>query len=97
MWASFFVVHRGFVRVFLRGPEPVLANSEQATNARTGPGLHVVVCYPQQTLKDPLSFGFRGLSDAQTKFLRTAQTAACVRSLTPILRRMCCTCSLTVS
>ena len=34
---------------------------------------------------------------AQTSDLRTAHTAACVRSVTPILRRMCCTCSLTVS
>ncbi len=33
----------------------------------------------------------------QTRFLRTAQTAAWVRSLTPILRKMCWTCSLTVS
>ena len=33
----------------------------------------------------------------QTSSLRTAQTAAWVRSETPILRRMCCTCSFTVS
>lgn len=32
-----------------------------------------------------------------TKFFRTAQTAACVRSVTPIFRRMCCTWSFTVS
>lgn len=32
-----------------------------------------------------------------TNPLRTAQTAACVRSETPTFRRMCCTCSLTVS
>ena len=30
-------------------------------------------------------------------FPRTAQTAACVRSDTPILRKICCTCSFTVS
>jgi len=34
---------------------------------------------------------------AYTRFFRTAQTAACVRSVTAILRRMFCTCSLTVS
>ena len=33
----------------------------------------------------------------QTSPLRTAQTAACVRSVTPIFRKMCWTCSLTVS
>ena len=33
----------------------------------------------------------------QTNPIRTAQTAACVRSVTPIFRRMCCTCTLTVS
>jgi hypothetical protein len=32
-----------------------------------------------------------------TNPLRTAQTAAWVRSVTPILRKTCCTCSLTVS
>jgi len=32
-----------------------------------------------------------------TSPLRTAQTAAWVRSVTPILRKTCCTCSLTVS
>ena len=32
-----------------------------------------------------------------TRPLRTAHTAACVRSETPILRKMCCTCSFTVS
>ena len=36
-------------------------------------------------------------STVYTSPLRTAHTAACVRSETPILRRMCCTCSLTVS
>jgi hypothetical protein len=35
--------------------------------------------------------------EGQTNSLRTAQTAAWVRSETPILRRMCCTCSFTVS
>jgi len=39
----------------------------------------------------------RAPAASQTSFLRTAQTAACVRSQTPILRRMCWTCSLIVS
>ncbi len=34
---------------------------------------------------------------AYTIPFRTAHTAACVRSVTPIFRRMCCTCSFTVS
>ena len=32
-----------------------------------------------------------------TKPFLTAQTATCVRSLTPTLRKICCTCSFTVS
>ena len=40
---------------------------------------------------------FSKLSASYTSPFRTAQTAAWVRSLTAILRRMFCTCSLTVS
>ena len=80
------------------GSESVLPASGRRTRRHTHKArLEPTIPRPRPVGVLPLNHARSGIGSQSTRPLRTAHTAAWVRSLTAIFRKMFCTCSLTVS
>lgn len=96
---------RGTCQKSIHGDEESFDSPDSDTSAEKKFGRSTIalpkcgtsVEFPGRQIRVETTTSFKEFEGDQTKFLRTAQTAACVRSETPSLRRICCTCSLTVS